>query len=85
MSKALKIRRVTTEEWDIPDFVERLKSALQQTRKPVSQICESAGVSTTVWYQMMRGEKQSIDYEKAVGLCQELGVEIPEVVPDDAQ
>ena len=78
---AMKVRR--TLEWDVPDLPDALKGAAEKSQKSVAQICREAGISTAFWYQLVKGNKDSITYETLAKLCSALGVDFGKVGVDD--
>lgn len=68
----MKVRQ--TKEWDVPQLADVLRSAVEKSPKSVSQICREAGISTTFWYQLAKGNEDSISFETLVSLCAALGL-----------
>jgi DNA-binding Xre family transcriptional regulator len=73
----MKVRQ--TREWDVPDLTEALKAAAYESRKPVTQICREAGVSTQYWYQLLKKNRDAVTLQTLSGLCNALGVTVEEV------
>lgn len=71
MDVLMKVRR--TQEWDVPALPEFLKSAAGDCGKSVAQICREAEISTAFWYQVLKGNKDSISFDTLSKLCIALG------------
>ncbi|MGP1387371.1 MAG: helix-turn-helix domain-containing protein [Thainema sp.] len=74
LAATMKVRR--TREWDIPSLPEQLKKAAEASGKSVVQICKDAGISTAFWYQMLKGNRDSITYETLEKVCDAIGVKM---------
>ena len=74
---AMKVRQ--TREWDRPDLPEVLKAAANKSQKSIAQVCREAGISTAFWYQLVKGNKDSITLDTLTGLCKALGVTLEDV------
>lgn len=70
----MKVRQ--TDEWDLPGLPQQLKDAAKRSEKSVSQICREANISTTFWYQVVKGNKESISLKTLKALCKALGISL---------
>lgn len=77
----MKVRQ--TKEWDVPDLPDVLKVAAEKSQKSVTQVCREAGISTAFWYQVIKGNKDSITLETLSALCAALGIGVNEVGLND--
>lgn len=72
-----------TKEWDVPDLAQKLKAYADRAEKPVAQICREAEISTTFWYDILRGARDSIKKSTLASLCKALGVSLKDVGIDE--
>ncbi len=85
MSSGLRVKRIVEYETLVPDLAQRIQQARKAAKKPLTKICEEAGVSRSYWYQL---ESERIDgaiseeilrkVEKALGV--DLEVDFKEIV-----
>lgn len=63
---------------EAPRFDERLKDAAHASRKPVTQICKEAGISSGYWYDIINGKAgvvgEDLTRRLQSVLCSDLGV-----------
>ena len=81
LANTMKVRR--TQEWDLPDLPEVLKLAAKQSGKSVLQICKDADISTAFWYQMMKGQRDSITLETLASICDAVGITLASLGLED--
>lgn len=58
-----RMRVSVTFDKEFPDLPQRLADARKRCPKAVSQICGEAGISSTFWYQVVRGEAKGISLD----------------------
>lgn len=77
----MKARR--TEEWElIPDVGERFKAAQKASDLSVSSLCGAVDISTTFWYQVLKGSAASITRDKLDAICAALEIDVEELITD---
>ncbi|NJN23045.1 MAG: hypothetical protein HC812_20050 [Leptolyngbya sp. RL_3_1] len=71
MLTAVKVRK--TQEWELPDLPKQLKDAAEECSKSVVGFCREANITTAFWYQLVKGEKNSITHETLGRILKALG------------
>ncbi|MEM8805369.1 MAG: helix-turn-helix transcriptional regulator [Cyanobacteria bacterium P01_G01_bin.38] len=79
----MKVRR--THEWSVPNLPAELKSAAERSDKSISQICREADISTAFWYQLVKGNKESVTYQTLSAICQALEITTQDVGVSDPE
>lgn len=77
MAPGMIIRKVI--KWDSPKLEAKLAKAAEKSPKSISQICREGEITSSYWYQMVKGQKPTISYETVEKLCKSLGLALKDV------